>query len=50
MEENKKNKVLTPEEQQRKDKLNFRLFILLIVLDALLVGYLIFEMIKIFSK
>ena len=48
MEENKK--VLTPEEQARKDKLNFRLFVLLIILDILLVGYLVYEMIKIFVK
>lgn len=48
MEENKKQ--LTPEEQLRKDKLNFRLFVILIIADILLVGYLIFEMIKIFAK
>lgn len=48
MEENKK--VLTPEEQARKDKLHFRLFVLLIIFDILLVGYLVYEMIKIFVK
>lgn len=47
MEENKK--VLAPEEQLRKDKLRFRLFVLLIITDVLLVGYLVFEMISIFT-
>ena len=45
-----KNKILTPEEQQRKDRVRLRLFVLLIILDVLLVGYLIFEMISIFMK
>ena len=40
---------LTPEEQARKDRKRLRLFVLLIVLDILLIGYLIFEMISIFS-
>ena len=38
-------KELTPEEQNRKDRVRLRLFILLICLDILLAGYLVFEMI-----
>lgn len=38
---------LTAEEQQRKDRVRLRLFILLIIFDALLVGYLAFELITI---
>lgn len=41
-------KVLTPEEQLRKDRVRLRLFALLIVVDVLLIGYLVFEMIMIF--
>lgn len=48
MEENKKT--LTPEEQVRKDRMRFRLFIILIATDILLIGYLVFEMISIFAK
>ena len=44
-----KKKELTPEEQVRKDRVRLRLFVLLIILDVLLIGYLIFEMIMIFS-
>ena len=48
MEENKQT--LTPEEKQaRKEKLRTRLFVLLIILDVILVGYLIFEMVSIFT-
>ncbi len=45
----KEKKELTPEEQVRKDRVRLRLFALLIILDVLLIGYLIFEMIMIFS-
>ena len=45
----KEKKELTPEEQVRKDRIRVRLFVLLIILDVLLIGYLIFEMISIFS-
>ena len=45
----KEKKELTPEEQVRKDRVRLRLFVLLIILDVLLIGYLIFEMIMIFS-
>ena len=45
----KEKKELTPEEQVRKDRIRLRLFVLLIILDVLLVGYLVFEMIMIFS-
>ena len=45
----KDKKELTPEEQVRKDRVRLRLFVLLIILDILLIGYLIFEMIMIFS-
>ena len=43
-------KELTPEEQTRKDRVKLRLFILLICLDILLAGYLIFEMIVIIKN
>ena len=46
----KQKKELTPEEQQRKDRVRLRLFILLICLDVLLAGYLIFEMIVIITN
>lgn len=45
----KEKKELTPEEQVRKDRIRLRLFVLLIILDILLIGYLVFEMIMIFS-
>ena len=45
----KKKKELTPEEQARKDRVRLRLFILLICLDVLLAGYLIYEMIIIIT-
>lgn len=44
----KTKKVLTEEEKIRKDRLKNRLFILLIIFDIALVGYLVFEMISIF--
>ena len=43
-------KELTPEEQTRKDRVRLRLFILLICLDILLAGYLVFEMIVIIKE
>lgn len=46
----KEKKALTEEEQIRKDRVRFRLFILLIIVDAFLVGYLIFEMVSIFTN
>lgn len=46
--ENKKE--LTPEEEQRKNRVRLRLFILLICLDVLLAGYLIYEMIVIITN
>ena len=46
----KQKKELTPEEQQRKDRVRLRLFMLLICLDVLLAGYLIFEMIVIITN
>ena len=42
-------KALTQEEQLRKDRIRLRLFVLLIIFDVLLIGYLIFEMISIFT-
>lgn len=45
-----KEKVLTEEEKIRKDRVRFRLFVLLIILDILLVGYLVFEMVSIFHN
>ena len=45
-----KKKELTPEEVERKDRVRLRLFILLICLDILLAGYLVFEMIIIITR
>ncbi len=45
-----KKKELSPEEQARKDRVRLRLFILLICLDVLLAGYLIYEMIVIITQ
>ena len=45
-----KKKELTPEEVERKDRVRLRLFILLIILDVLLAGYLIYEMIVIITQ
>ena len=45
-----KKKEITPEEQARKDRVRLRLFILLICLDVLLAGYLVFEMIVIIQE
>lgn len=45
-----KKKELTPEEVERKDRVRLRLFILLICLDILLAGYLVFEMIIIITN
>lgn len=48
MPENKNQ--LTPEQiKARKDTARFRIFVLLVIFDILLVGYLVFEMIMIFS-
>ena len=44
----KNEKILTPEEIERKERLRFRLFVLLIVLDLFMLGYLAFEMVMIF--
>ena len=43
-------KLLTEEEKARKEKLSTRLFGLLVGIDILLVGYLVYEMISIFVK
>ena len=48
--ENNKNAVLTEEEKTRKERLRTRLFALLVGVDILLVAYLIYEMISIFTK
>ena len=45
-----KKKELAPEEVERKDRVRLRLFILLICLDILLAGYLVFEMIIIITN
>ncbi len=50
MEEKKEVQQLTPEQQERKDKVRFRIFALLVVFDALLLIYLIIEMVMIFTK
>ena len=48
--EEKKQAVTTNEEQRTKNLSRLRLFVALIIFDALLVGYLVFEMIMIFKK
>lgn len=45
-----KKKEITLEEQARKDRVRLRLFILLICLDVLLAGYLVYEMIVIITQ
>lgn len=45
----KNEKILTPEEAERKERLRFRLFVLLIVLNLFMIGYLAFEMVMIFA-
>lgn len=48
--EEKKQAVTNSEEQRTKNLSRLRLFVALIIFDALLVGYLVFEMIMIFKK
>ncbi len=45
----KQEKILTPEEKERKDRLRFRLFIIVIIIDVILAGYLVYEMITVFT-
>ena len=45
----KNEKILTPEEALRKERLRFRLFVLLLVLDLFMLGYLAFEIVMIFA-
>ena len=44
-----KEKILTPEQQLRKDTLRFRLFVVLIILIILMIGYLVYEMVSVFA-
>ena len=46
----KEEKILTPEEKERKDRARVRIFIILIIFDILLAGYLIYEMISVFTN
>lgn len=46
----KDEKILTPEEKERKDRLRFRLFVILIIFDIVLAGYLVYEMISVFTN
>ena len=48
--EEKKQAVTQTEEQKTKNLSRLRIFIALVIFDALLVGYLVFEMIMIFKK
>ena len=48
--EEKKQPLTTAEEQRTKNLSRLRIFVALVIFDALLVGYLIFEMIMIFKK
>lgn len=43
-------KQLTTEKEIRKNRIRFRWFIILIVTDLFLVGYLVYEMIAIFTR
>lgn len=45
-----KNAVSKEELELRKKRVRFRLFVLLIVADIALVAYLVYEMIRIFTK
>lgn len=45
----REEKILTVEQKERKERLRFRLFVLLIILDIVLVGYLAYEIISTFS-
>ena len=45
----KQEKILTVEQKERKDRLRFRLFVILIILDLVLIGYLAYEIISTFS-
>ena len=45
----KEEKILTPEEKERKERLRFRILIVLIIFDVILAGYLIYEMISVFA-
>lgn len=45
-----KNAVSKEELELRKKRVRFRLFVLLIVIDIALVAYLVYEMIRIFTK
>ena len=46
----KQEKILTVEQKERKDRLRLRLFVLLILFNLLLVGYLAYEIISTFSS
>ena len=46
----KQEKILTVEQKERKDRLRLRLFVLLILFNLLLVGYLAYEIISTFSN
>ena len=46
----KQEKILTPEEKERKDRLRFRLFIIVIIIDVILAGYLVYEMVSVFTN
>ena len=45
----KKEKILTVEQKERKDRLRFRLFVLLVIFDIVLIGYVAYEIISTFS-
>ncbi len=45
-----KNKVLTPEEMQRKEVIRKRLLIVLVAIDILLIAYLVFELISVIKN
>ena len=45
----KEEKILTPEEKERKDRARFRILVVLIILDIALAAYLVYEMISVFT-
>ena len=46
----KEEKILTPEEKERKDRARFRILVVLIILDIALAAYLVYEMISVFAS
>lgn len=50
MEEQRQLPAVESEKEVRKNRIRFRWFIILIIIDVLLAGYLVYEMISIFTN